>query len=147
MAVSPEAAETAPATAWTVERALRWSLVRKCLPVTASSMSSAALMAEATAPVAEATAVTAVATVVTMAVVVTAAASPATRAGRAATAAPAVATAATAKTMAMPMSRRRSSREKCPVGSTLMIGLVENPWYLLKTLAVSRLVKRPWVGS
>ena len=67
--------------------------------------------------------------------------------GAAARAAPAVATVAMANTIKVPMSMSRSVREKCPVGSTLMIGLVENAWYLLNTLAVSRVVKRPWPGS
>jgi hypothetical protein len=117
-----------PAAVWTVLRAERWSLVRKCLPVTASSMSSAALTAEATAPVALATAVTAVATVKAMVLAVRVPTSAPMTAGRAVRAAPPVATAAMAKRMAVPMSMRRSVREKWPVVSSRVMGLVEKAW-------------------
>jgi hypothetical protein len=98
------------------------------LPVTASSTSSATFTAEATSPVALATAPTALATVKATVLAVTAPASRPMTAGSAVAAAPPVAMVATAKTMAMPMSSNRSRRDRCPVGSELMTGLVEKAW-------------------
>jgi hypothetical protein len=98
-------------------------------------MSSAILTTDVTAPVALATAPTAAAAVEAMVLAVRAPASRPITAGSAVAAAPAVATVAMMKAIATPMSMRRSASEKWPVGSVLSIGLVENAWFWLKTLA------------
>ena len=62
-------------------------------------------------------------------------------------AAPAVATTETANTTTKRASTIVSISVLCPLGSSFMIGLLSKATYRLCRLALSRLVKRPWVGS